>query len=157
MQPVGMERQRGNSGAELELSQRPCCQENSLETLWGGEIGLMTLCEGLGEHHLQVGKQRRNLRIGVPGVSLGLESKHCLKMQRCPCLRTGVINGSIPVSMKTFPAVAYLVPCCSSCHLRYQVPLGSHTPTSSERNPVYLNSFISRLAMLSLNCIKLKC
>lgn len=85
----------------------------------------LTLWEELGEHHLQVGRQRRSLGIGVPGVSRGLESNHCLKMQRCPCLRTGVINQSFPVSMKTFPAVVYLVPCCSSCHLRHQVPLGS--------------------------------
>lgn len=57
MQPVGMGRQRGNSGAKPELSQQPCSQENSVETLWGGEISLMTLCERVGEHHLQVGNR----------------------------------------------------------------------------------------------------
>lgn len=96
-----------------------------METLWGGEISLLALCEVLGEHHLQAGRQRRSLGIGVPGVFRGLESNHCLKMQRCLCLRTGVINRSFLVSVKTFPAGVYLVPCCSSCHLRHQVPLGS--------------------------------
>lgn len=104
--------------SKVELSQQPWSEGSSMETLWGGKVSLMTLCEGLGEHHLQVGRQRRGLGIGVPDVSHGLKTNHCLKMQRCPCLRTGRTNRSFPVSMKTFPAVVYL------CHLRYQVPLG---------------------------------
>lgn len=43
---------------------------------------------------------------------------------RCHCLRTGIINGSFPLSVKTTPAVIYLVQCVCPCCLCYWVPLG---------------------------------
>lgn len=128
------------SKIQLLLSKQPCSQEQHGDLVeWEYHLGVLDLVwrtrgASFGRERVWGGAGREKVLELVSFLSVMVwkvtiiwkcSDGHALRL-RCPCLRTGIINGSFPVTVNTFPApaVIYLVQCCSLHRLWYWLPLG---------------------------------